>query len=58
MKKVTILFLTFFMLISFASCGQKQQKVEPKKVQKDLSNTARLPSPPVVSGAWKQYLKV
>jgi peptide-methionine (S)-S-oxide reductase len=37
MKKVTILFLPFFMLISFASCGQKQQKVEPKKVQKDLS---------------------
>ena len=37
MKKVTVLFLTFFMLISFASCGQKQQKVEPKKVQKDLS---------------------
>ena len=37
MKKVTILFLTFFMLISFVSCGQKQHKIEPKKVQKDLS---------------------
>jgi peptide-methionine (S)-S-oxide reductase len=37
MKRVTVLFLPFFMLISFASCGQKQHKVVPKKVQKDLS---------------------
>jgi peptide-methionine (S)-S-oxide reductase len=37
MKKLPVLFFSFFMMTALLSCGQQSKKITHKKVQKDLS---------------------